>query len=188
MKLRTALLPAFLWEAGRYVLLVNLFQLFLNPLGTPEYGFFFFWFGSYAFFVMLGLGAAFFHREKYGVLVSVTGIGKLLQALAGILFILYELGVIPVLMGFLSGGIEGLVPASLLGRAVPAAALILLLDLISGIFLLLYRSWEIRREVSERRRETDRESTGEMRSEDRIPDRTRVPGSVPVDITDVEEE
>lgn len=181
MKLRTALLPAFLWEAGRYVLLVNLLQLFLNPLGTPEYGFFFFWFGSYAFFVMLGLGAAFFHGEKYGVIVSVVGAGKLLQALAGLLFILYELGVIPVLMGFLSGGIEGLVPASLLGRAVPAGGLVVLLDLISGIFLLLYRSRESRRGTVRTGRAggTGARGTG---------DRTPLQDSVPVDITDVEEE
>jgi hypothetical protein len=161
MKLRTLAALSFVWEAGRFVLLMNLLQFFLNPLGTREYGFFFFWFASYAFFIMTALGAASFFPEKFGPFLPVAGAGKLLQALAGLLFLLYEIGVIPVLAGFFREGIEGLVPAALMGGAVPAAGLVVLLDLLFGIFLLQYRA----------------KVTGSAR---RL--------SVPVDSTDVEEE
>ncbi len=130
---------ALIWEAGRYALLMDLLHLNLNPLQTPEYSFFFFWLGSYAFLMLLGLGLIFFQPEKYVVLAPVIGVGKLLQALAGLLFVLYEFGVIPVVLGLLNRGVQGLVPAALLRGAVPAAALMVVLDLSVGIFLVLYR-------------------------------------------------
>lgn len=141
---------SFVWEAVRFVLLIKILQVFFNPLQSLEYDFFFLWMMSYGFLAMMGLGLSFFRPEKYALLGRTVGAVKILQALAGVGFLLYEFGVLPVLLGFLDSGILGLVPATILRALIPSALVMTALDLISGIFLVVYRPKQSEKTVSVR--------------------------------------
>ncbi len=143
--MRQRIIPsvACVWEIFRYILIVNLLHTFLNPLQSQEYQFFFFWLLSYAFATLLGTALAAVRPLKFQIVARAVGAVKLLQLAAGVLLILYELGVISVLLAYISPSAGIMVPATIFGRMVPLLLIISAIDLLIGIILVKYRPQQL---------------------------------------------
>ena len=139
MKPRIVPLLGLLWEVGRYILLVKVVQLIVNPLQSPEYDFLIFWILSGGLLPVLGLSFVSWRPAYYAPVASLVGAVKLMQVLAGASLILYETGVLPVLLGYLTSGVAALAPVGMFRSLLILLSLMGFLDLLSGLFLLLYR-------------------------------------------------
>ena len=128
-----------MWEVARYVFLVQLLHMYLNPLQSMEYRFFFFWLLSYSFASLLGTALPAVRPQRFWMVAQVVGVAKLLQVAAGLLFLLYELGIIPVLLNYLSSTVRMGGVAALFGNLIPLLVLITVIDLIMGIVLVKYK-------------------------------------------------
>lgn len=130
---------ACVWEIFRYILIVNLLHAFFNPLQSQEYQFLFFWLLSYAFATLLGTVLAAVRPLRFQLLARTVGAVKLLQLAAGVLLLLYEVGVISVILAYLDPSSGMAVPATIFSRMVPLVLFITVIDLLTGIFLVKYR-------------------------------------------------
>src|SRR6056297_366526 len=130
---------ACMWEVARYVLLVQLLHMYLNPLQSMEYRFFFFWLLSYSFASLLGTALPAVRPQRFWVVARVVGVAKLLQVAAGLLFLLYELGIIPVLLAYFSSSIRMGGVAALFANLMPLLVLITVIDLITAVMLIKYK-------------------------------------------------
>ncbi len=139
--MRQRIIPsvAGVWEIIRYILIVNLLHTFLNPLQSQEYQFFFFWVLSYAFATLLGTGLTALRPLKFQIVARAVGAVKLLQLAAGLLLLLYELGIISVILAYINPSAGIMVPATIFGRMVPLLLLISAIDLLTGIILVKYK-------------------------------------------------
>jgi len=77
--------------------------------------------------------------QRFWVVARVVGAAKLLQVAAGLLFLLYELGIIPVLLAYFSSTVRMGGVAALFANLVPLLVLIIVIDLITGIVLVKYK-------------------------------------------------
>jgi hypothetical protein len=117
------------WEAVRYVFLAVLFTIHYNRELSGEHALFFLWITS-AFFIMLAaLLLAALRPRQYGVLVTLVGVGKGLQFLAGLLLFLYEQRVFAFLRSLF-------VPLSSSGAAAERSSSLTLISAIVGIDLI----------------------------------------------------
>ena len=130
---------ACVWEVARYILLVQLLHMYLNPLQSMEYQFFFFWLLSYSFAALLGTALPAVRPQRFWVVARVVGVAKLLQVLSGLLFLLYELGIIPVLLAYFSSSIRMGGVAALFANLMPLLVLITVIDLITAVMLIKYK-------------------------------------------------
>ncbi|MFW5711646.1 MAG: hypothetical protein ACOCXF_03580 [bacterium] len=139
--MRQRIIPsvAGVWEIIRYILIVNLLHTFLNPLQSQEYQFFFFWVLSYAFATLLGTALTALRPLKFQIVARAVGVVKLLQLAAGLLLLLYELGIISVILAYINPSAGIMVPATIFERMVPLLLIISVIDLLTGIILLKYK-------------------------------------------------
>jgi hypothetical protein len=68
-----------------------------------------------------------------------VGVAKLLQVAAGLLFLLYELGIIPVLLAYISSTVRMGGVAALFANLMPLIVLITVIDLFAAIVLIKYK-------------------------------------------------
>lgn len=128
----------FIWEAARYFIVIHILQLFFNPLQVPEYTLFFFWVSSYAFINLAGLFIAVLYPVQYNLIGRLIGMVKILQVLAAVLFVLYDFGVIPVLLNiFTRSSIQ--ITAALMEDFIPLMIETAGIDFIAGLLLLLWK-------------------------------------------------
>ena len=113
--------------------------MYLNPLQSMEYQFFFFWLLSYSFASLLGTALSAVRPQRFWVAARVVGVAKLLQVAAGLLFLLYELGIIPVLLAYFSSSIRMGGVAALFANLMPLLVLITVIDLIMAVVLIKYK-------------------------------------------------
>jgi len=104
-----------------------------------EYRFFFFWLLSYSFAALLGTALPAVRPQRFWVVARVVGVAKLLQVLAGLLFLLYELGIIPVLLAYFSSTVRMGGVAALFANLMPLLVLITVIDLIMAVVLIKYK-------------------------------------------------
>ncbi|MFO7731286.1 MAG: hypothetical protein R6V86_11045 [Spirochaetia bacterium] len=130
---------ACMWEVARYILLVQLLHMYLNPLQSMEYRFFFFWLLSYSFASLLGTALPAVRPQRFWVVARVVGVAKLLQVAAGLLFLLYEVGIIPVLLNYFSSTVRMGGVAALFANMIPLLVLITMIDLITAVVLIKYK-------------------------------------------------
>lgn len=142
MKKRIIPLLCFIWDAARYVVVMRILQVLFNPLQDPEYGFLIFWVSSYAFVVLVGLLLGGIHPARYYPVGRIIGIAKLMQALAAALFVLYDYGVVPVLLNMMRPG-SVQISAALLLDFIPLIISAALIDIASGLALLFWRGGEV---------------------------------------------
>lgn len=128
-----------MWEVARFVFLVQLLHMYLNPLQSMEYRFFFFWLLSYAFASLIGTALPAVQPQRFWMGARVVGVAKLLQAAAGLLFLLYEIGIIPVLLNYLSSTVRMGGVAALFANLIPLLVLITVIDLIAAVMLIKYK-------------------------------------------------
>ena len=121
------------------MVIVNLLHTYLNPLQSQEYKFFFFWLLSYAFATLLGTALTAVRPLRFQIVARAVGAVKLLQLAAGVLLLLYELGVISVILAYIKPSAGIMVPATLLGGMLPLLLIISAVDLLSGIILIKYK-------------------------------------------------
>lgn len=138
--MRQRIIPsvACVWEIIRYVVIVNLLHTYLNPLQSQEYKFFLFWLLSYAFATLLGTALTALRPLRFQIVARAVGTVKLLQLVAGVLLILYELGVISVILAYINPSAGIMVPATLFRGMLPLLLIISAVDLLSGIILIKY--------------------------------------------------
>lgn len=174
---------ACVWEFGRYILLVSILHTYLNPLQSQEYQFFFFWLLSYASATLLGTALPAIRPVRFAGVARLVGAAKILQGLAGLLFLLYELGVIPVLLSYLNSSASMVIPATIFGGIMPLLLLITVIDLIAAVFLIKFRPerWAQQQEQISKRHK------GAPQQERLAPQKERQSQQqVEVNITDVE--
>jgi hypothetical protein len=165
MKHRVIPFLCFIWEAVRYIIVIHILQTFFNPLQVPEYALFFFWMSSYAFILLAGLMLAGMYPSRYHDVAKIIGVGKILQASAAVLFVLFDYGVIPVILNILNlSTIQ--IAAALLQDFIPLIGLAAGLDLLAALILFLWKGPPERIEGTER----------------------AVDGNISFSITDLEEE
>jgi len=128
------------------VVVMRILQILFNPLQDPEYGFLIFWVSSYVFAVLVGLLMAGIHPSRYYPVGRIIGIVKLMQILAAALFVLYDYGVLPVLLNILRPGSMQISAALLLGF-LPLIISAALVDAASGLALLFWKVGEVRAAV-----------------------------------------
>lgn len=138
MKHRLIPFLCFLWEAARYIIVIRILQVFFNPLQVPEHALFFFWMNSYAFVLLAGLMLAGIYPSRYHAAAKIIGVGKILQAFAAVLFVLFDYGVIPVMLNILNlSTIQ--IAAALLQDFIPLIVFTTGLDLLAAIILLMWK-------------------------------------------------
>ncbi len=149
MRHRIVPLIACVWEVARYLILVNILHTYLNPLQSQEYQFFFFWLLSYAFATLLGTSMPLFQPVRFKMAARVVGAAKLLQLLAGLLFLLYELGIIPVLLSYINSSAGMVIQATIFGNIMPLLLVICVFDLITALFLIKYKPYAVTSQQSD---------------------------------------
>ncbi|GEM_PF-2545127 len=176
---------ACVWEIGRYILLVNILHTYLNPLQSQEYQFFFFWLLSYASATLLGTALPAVRPVRFAGVARLVGATKILQGLAGLLFLLYELGVIPVLLSYLNSSAHMVIPATIFGGIMPLLLLITGIDLIAAVFLIKFTP---ERQVSRKERQaaTPERQVPQQEQTAKHHKGAPQPEQVEVDITDVD--
>jgi len=122
----------------KYILVMRILQVFFNPLQVPEYALFFFWISSYAFISLTALLMAMLYPQRYSLFGRLVGIGKILQALAAVLFLLFDYGVIPVLLNLLKLSMIQ-INAALMQGFIPLIIIVTGLDLAAAAALLLWK-------------------------------------------------
>jgi len=127
-----------MWEAARYVIVIHILQFFFNPLQVPEYALFFFWISSYAFILLAGLILTGMYPSRYYGIAKIIAVGKILQTLAAVLFVLFDYGVIPVILNVLNlSTIQ--IAAALLKDFIPIIVFTAGLDLLAAFVLFLWK-------------------------------------------------
>ncbi|MGC9311407.1 MAG: hypothetical protein ACP5IA_01845 [Sediminispirochaetaceae bacterium] len=149
MKHRVIPFLCFIWEAVRYIIVIHILQSFFNPLQVPEYALFFFWMSSYAFILLAGLMLAGMYPSRYYGVAKIIAVGKILQSFAAVLFVLFDYGVIPVILNILNlSTIQ--IAAALLQDFIPLIVLSAGLDLLAALILFLWKGQPERTEEADR--------------------------------------